>query len=870
MFISIYEMFVGERSTLIANIFLPFLSFDIILKFFVTYYRDVQEVRNIFLIAYRYCRTYFFIDVCATMPFYFFNTDYLYLRLFRLIRFRQYLSQFSKLIESVCIKYFNFRKEVTNNLTKFTTFFLLLSLTVHLFGSMWVYIGILNGKEGWIEQKLDLLDATSRDTLPRSRVYIASLYWVMTTFTTVGYGDIAGHANNEYLYQMLVEIIGIGFFAYLMGNINSLFVQVDSIYELKAAKEEELELWLIRLDKSVKQKVLLNEYFTHIQKFFSAQWDKNFHSLKNEEFFWKMKPQLQNELIDYLFKDFLDFFKFFFEGLQIGFRRAVLKNLKFKIYESFPPYDDKYKEDKSIGHKQDLAIIRKGEVPKYVHFILRGEVFVTNATGNYKYFALLPRSFFGECHLLFGMPSSYSYTVDEGSAVHTLRISGKTFLRLCKSYPQSGKLLVERSLERRRIFRAQKLDNLRRVIDRILRKQMSSINMPSVRAAESASSVKRDNSAPGRASKEVGDHGEASPVSSAAQTVSAVNTVTPKRQPSGNKAGAGPQDQYGTREPFGVTEEEQTLGRALSLKRRVQEEVPVTTEAPQEGLEPDEYEIVMGEDEEEEARSEKLMEFVPIPQDESKVIEEEEEEEKHEQAPEKPGHHRKGTESQIMEEEEEEFMGGETEEMQVPQFHPKRTATYNLNGSPRGGHSEMKEDEESEELEEDEEDEEEGKEEFDETVRKYTKEQLLERFEKAKIHRYNDEERFNNVRKIMEKTNAPFNLARNELFEEYFFNSEEGEADTLTGGGDNVQINSVFERQMMEEEKRRKEDQELSLQDKFVTDIVANMKEDLSAVADAHGAIERGYEQKVKDIMNCLSVMVKDFNRIRKAELISL
>ena len=59
----------------------------------------------------------------------------------------------------------------------------------------------------------------------------------------------------------------------------------------------------------------MNEYFTHIQKFFSAQWDKNFHSLKSEEFFWKMKPQLQSELIDYLFKDYLDFFKFFFEGL---------------------------------------------------------------------------------------------------------------------------------------------------------------------------------------------------------------------------------------------------------------------------------------------------------------------------------------------------------------------------------------------------------------------------------------------------------------------------------------------------------------------------------------------------------------------------
>ena len=141
----------------------------------------------------------------------------------------------------------------------------------------------------------------------------------------------------------------------------------------------------------------------------------------------------------------------------------------------------------------------------------------------------------------------------------------------------------------------------------------------------------------------------------------------------------------------------------------------------------------MGEDEEDEAHSDKVMEFVPIPEDESKVVEEgEEEEEKQEEAVELPGHKRRGTESQIMEEEIEEFMGGETEEMQVPQFHPRRTATYNLNASPRA-HSEMKEDEESEELEEDEEDEEDEKEEFDETVRKYTKEQLLERFERAKL-----------------------------------------------------------------------------------------------------------------------------------------
>ena len=58
---------------------------------------------------------------------------------------------------------------------------------------------------------------------------------------------------------------------------------------------------------------------------------------------------------------------------------------------------------------------------------------------------------------------------------------------------------------------------------------MSSLNMPSVKAGESGSELKRDNSAPARGANEAGDHGEMSPAaSSAAQTVTAVNTVTLK------------------------------------------------------------------------------------------------------------------------------------------------------------------------------------------------------------------------------------------------------------------------------------------------------------------------------------------------------
>lgn len=41
----------------------------------------------------------------------------------------------------------------------------------------------------------------------------------MTSFTSIGYGDVTGDTNHEYLYQMLVEIVGICIFSYMTGLI---------------------------------------------------------------------------------------------------------------------------------------------------------------------------------------------------------------------------------------------------------------------------------------------------------------------------------------------------------------------------------------------------------------------------------------------------------------------------------------------------------------------------------------------------------------------------------------------------------------------------------------------------------------------------
>lgn len=49
-----------------------------------------------------------------------------------------------------------------------------------------------------------------------------AIYWVITTLTTVGYGDYKGYTKQEYIFQMVVEFLGIAVFSYLMGSISGL------------------------------------------------------------------------------------------------------------------------------------------------------------------------------------------------------------------------------------------------------------------------------------------------------------------------------------------------------------------------------------------------------------------------------------------------------------------------------------------------------------------------------------------------------------------------------------------------------------------------------------------------------------------------
>ena len=58
--------------------------------------------------------------------------------------------------------------------------------------------------------------------------YIESLYWAVTTITTVGYGDISANNNLEKIYCILVMIIGVLCFSYASGSLSSILSNSDN------------------------------------------------------------------------------------------------------------------------------------------------------------------------------------------------------------------------------------------------------------------------------------------------------------------------------------------------------------------------------------------------------------------------------------------------------------------------------------------------------------------------------------------------------------------------------------------------------------------------------------------------------------------
>lgn len=104
-------------------------------------------------------------------------------------------------------------------------FILVLLLLCHFVGCLWIFIAKSFSDEevendSWIEAS-DFEDQNMMD------LYASSIYFVMQTITTVGYGDITIVTPTERIICILLQLIGVISFSFASGALTSIIANID-------------------------------------------------------------------------------------------------------------------------------------------------------------------------------------------------------------------------------------------------------------------------------------------------------------------------------------------------------------------------------------------------------------------------------------------------------------------------------------------------------------------------------------------------------------------------------------------------------------------------------------------------------------------
>lgn len=86
---------------------------------------------------------------------------------------------------------------------------------LHYLACIWIYVGgaeFMDSEEDHLPWQYANADFIGYNNY---QIYVFSTYWVFTVITTVGYGDYTPGTTIEYVFVLLLELIGIAVFSVL-------------------------------------------------------------------------------------------------------------------------------------------------------------------------------------------------------------------------------------------------------------------------------------------------------------------------------------------------------------------------------------------------------------------------------------------------------------------------------------------------------------------------------------------------------------------------------------------------------------------------------------------------------------------------------
>ncbi|XP_066530407.1 potassium voltage-gated channel subfamily H member 8 [Hoplias malabaricus] len=333
--------FIGDddltRSTTVSDIAVEILFIiDIVLSFRTTYVsKSGQVIFDARQICIHYLTTWFIIDLVAALPF-----DLLYtfkvsvvshrqvsvvhllktIRLLRLLRLLQKMDRFSQ--------------HSTVVLTLLMSMFALLA---HWMACIWYIIGKKEMESnahthtwdiGWLHELGKRLESPyagtngSAGSGPSLRsVYIASLYFTLSSLTSVGFGNVSANTDAEKIFSICTMLIGALMHALVFGNVTAIIQRMYSRWSSYHTRTKDLKdfIRVHHLPQSLKQRML---------EYFQTTWSVN-NGIDSNELLKDFPDELRSDIGMYLNKEILELAVF------SSLSRGCLRSLSLHIKMSF-------------------------------------------------------------------------------------------------------------------------------------------------------------------------------------------------------------------------------------------------------------------------------------------------------------------------------------------------------------------------------------------------------------------------------------------------------------------------------------------------------------------------------------------------------
>ena len=158
-------------------------------------------------------------------------------------------------------------------------------------------------------------------------IYLSSIYFLIATITSVGYGDISGYSNNEHIFQIFLLIIGIIAYSWLISSISNYVRENNKDLEYFLSKVKILEE--IRISHPEMDSELYHKIYLYLKTL------KLIHKEKDKELLYESLPyNLKYSILYQINKPLIEGLNFFKNFRNSSFiLNAVTKLIPINAYQ---------------------------------------------------------------------------------------------------------------------------------------------------------------------------------------------------------------------------------------------------------------------------------------------------------------------------------------------------------------------------------------------------------------------------------------------------------------------------------------------------------------------------------------------------------